>query len=136
MSQNMEIAQKTMKAATAEMVQWENRIEGMKETHNNMLRQKEALESEINRKRADFDNYISMKDSDIKKGRESMVVDQQTLLAQKEEFKKVLQQHEIDKSNYLQAVKEIEIDRTKVMENRGRVDQFIIALQRAYTLIG
>ena len=136
MSQNMEIAQKTMKAATAEMVQWENRIEGMKETHNNMLRQKEALESEINRKRADFDNYISMKDSDIKKGRESMVVDQQTLLAQKEEFKKVLQQHEIDKSNYLQAVKEIEIDRNKLIENRGRVDQFIIALQRAYTLIG
>lgn len=126
----------SLKNANIEATQWENRLEGMKETHANLVRQKQSLEDEINRKRADFDNYISMKDSEIKKARELLANDQATLASQKEDFKKLLQQHEIDKSNHQQAVKELEVEKNKVNEARARVDGFVIACQRAYSLIG
>ena len=125
-----------VKNQNIEEIQWQQRVDILKVTHENLYRQKGQLEEEMNRKRADFDNYIASKDAQYKKDHESLVAERAVLTQQREEFKKILGQHEVDKSNIAQAKMDIQTERAKVDDARSRVDQFVIALQKAYSLIG
>ena len=135
-NEKMTVAVQSLKSAQAEMVQWENRVEALKQMNENLQRQHDALEADIQKKRTDFELFMGAKDAEIKQSRATLLKDQETLAQQKAEFLDVLKKHRQEQID-LEANKKILADElAKIADRKGKIDQFVISLQRAYSLIG
>lgn len=136
MSDKTQVAVNSMKAAQAEMVQWENRLEALKMQHQSLQDQNAKLQDEITNRRTDYELFMSAKDAEVKQGRERLAVDQAEHARQKLEFIDILKNHQREKEELKQAKMDLEAEKAKLMDQRGKLESFIIAVQRAYTLIG
>lgn len=136
MSEKAAVAVQSIKAAQAEMVQWENRVAGLRSDYENLQRQNAALSAEIDRKRTDFDLYMSAKDAEIKNNRATLMADQEEHNKQKVEFLEIMKKFRQEQVDFEAQKKVLNDELAKIADRRGKIDQFVIALQRAYSLIG
>jgi len=135
MSEKTAVAIQSMKSAQTEMVQWENRIEAEKSNYNNLKRQSELLQAEIDQKRKDFENYISIQTIQLREGLAKLAEDKKVLESQREEFKNILSSHEKEKQKLAQDRLVVERDKSSVAGQKQLVNDFIQAVRRAYNLI-
>lgn len=136
MSQPLSTAMKTGKDLQAEMTQWENRRDFVKNEHDNLKLAKETLQKEIDQKTADYTLMMSSRSSELNKRAEDVAKDKSKLEESKLEFMNILKEFQRDKSGHEEAKKSLEIEKKKLDERRSRIDEFVIAFQRAYSLIG
>jgi chromosome segregation ATPase len=135
MSNQMSEAMKSAKTIQQEMVQWENRLENVRQEANNLKRQNETLDEQMALKRSDFQTYIASRETELRQGFSKLAEDQQTLEAQRNEFKASLEGHLKDKQDLAQ--KKVEDAREKVRADgrRHAIEEFIQAVRRAYNVL-
>jgi len=136
MNDKVETATRSLKAVGAEITQWENRLQFVKDEHDRLSKAKDALQAEIDRKSADYAIFISQRDAESKKMREDALHERDQMAADKAEFQKILQQFQNDKNTHLEAVSGFAADKQKVQAQIDNIRQFIIAVQRASGLLG
>lgn len=135
MSEKTAIAIQGMKAAQTEMVQWENRIEAQKQEYNNLKRQSDILQEQINSKRVDFESYISGREKELRDKLSKHETDQSTLDRQREEFKLLLSEHQKEKTNLTHEKMEFEKAKSALTGRSQLVNDFIQAVRRAYNVL-
>lgn len=124
------------KRQTAEEVQWENRVAYQKGEHDRLVKAKETLQSEIDRKTSDYSIYVSQKDAESKKIRQDALDSQEQLAKDKQEFQGILQDFQKQKAEFSEAQKGKDNDRAKVEAQMNNIREFVIAVQRACSLLG
>jgi hypothetical protein len=135
MSEKTGVAIQSMKAAQTEMVQWENRIEAIKQTYGNLQRQAEILQATMDQKRSDFENYISTREKQVREAMDKVSQDRLILDTQREEFKGILAVHEKDKMNLIQEKQQYERDKSAFSGRQQLINDFIQAVRRAYNVL-
>lgn len=136
MSQLVSEDLKTAKELKSQIVQWENRTESLKLDIESLRKQKETLESEIDAKKTDFQLYMGNRDSEVKKARELLLQEQTKLDQDKADFINILESFKREQEKLKVEKDAIAVDKNKAQDQISRVQQFVIALQRAYSLLG
>ena len=135
MTQQMTKALKSAETLQAELTQWENRVEYARNEHNNLKRQSEILQGEIDNKRTEYTNYISTHEKQIRDGLASLQTDRSTLESQRNEFKAILEAHDKEKAKLLFDKAEFVKEKSRTDGKRKLVEDFIQAVRRAYNVL-
>jgi DNA repair exonuclease SbcCD ATPase subunit len=135
MSDRSTVAIQSMKAAQAEVVQWENRIESARNEYSSLKKQCESLEQEIIAKKTDYQTYIGAREQDLRQKSEKIQQDQKILDGQREEFRLAMDAHLKDKAAHGQAKLDFEKEKAAAMGRRTAVNDFIQAVRRAYNVL-
>lgn len=136
MSEQMTTAMKTAKTLQQELVQNENRLAAVVDQVETAKRQKEKLDAEIQHKSDEYKMMMNQRDAETKQLRDAVIRDREQLESDKKDFLKLLRDLQTEK-NALEASREdFKNEQFKVADTRERVNGFIVAVQRAYTLIG
>lgn len=136
MSKDIAVVAKTARTLDAEITQWENRksfVEGEVKRLNEL---KGGLESEIAQKQSDYKIFMSQKDEESKKIRQNALDERARLDKDILLFQNVLQQFQKDKAAFVDMKNVIDAQTAKHEEQMNNVRQFIIAVQRATSLLG
>lgn len=129
-------AQRGLKAVGAEITQWENRLEYVKGEVDRLNKTKASIEAEIAQKSADYDVYIAKRDSDSKRLREDVTAEKAKLEAAKKEFQSIVADFQKEKELHLEDKQSLALQKTKSDADKDNVRQFVIAVQRASSLLG
>lgn len=135
-SESMAVAAKTMKQAQAEMVQWENTLEGIENKVKALVKQRDDIQSTIDKKLADFETTISFKRVDLQKRETALDEERKRVALAKEELDKAVKTMQTERAVVQKDRDAVEIGKKVNDARKGNIDQFVIALQRAYTLVG
>ena len=135
MSQQMTEAMKSAKTIQQEMTQWENRLETTKNDANNLRRENEILQAEIDNKRTQYAGYIADKEKSIRDRLEKLGQEHQILESKRTEFAGILSEHQKAKASLIQERSDFEKEKSKILGQKQMVDQFIQAVRLAYSLI-
>jgi hypothetical protein len=136
MSDKIETAVRGVKAINSEIVQWENRLQFVQDEVKRLSDTKNAMQAEIDKKTADYNIYIAQKDTDSKRMRQDTVADRDQLTKDKAEFLAMLEQHKKDKDSFAESKQSVDIQNAQFEEKMNNVRQFIIAVQRAFSVLG
>lgn len=123
------------KSKTAEEVQWENRIAFQKSEHDRLVKAKDMMQAEIDKKTVDYNVYLAQKDTDSKKSRQEVQDQTEQLLKDKQEFQAILQSFQMEKSAYLAEKSNTSKELAKANQKMDDIKGFIAAVQRAMTLL-
>lgn len=134
-SETMGVAAKTMKQAQQEMVQWENTLEGLQNKVKSLMVQRDQLQQTIDKKTADFEQSISFRRIELAKQAEKNELEIKKVSEAKEEVNKLVKELQIERTALNQEKDAVVIGKKVNEERKGKMDQFVIALQRAYTLV-
>ena len=135
MSQQMTEAMKSAKTIQQEMTQWENRLENLKNEANNLKRQNDILQQDIDNKRTQYAGYIADRDKSIRDGFSELANKNQVLESQRTEFVGILDAHQQEKAKLAKERSDFEKEKSAILGQKALVDNFIQAVRRAYTLI-
>lgn len=135
MSQQMTEAMKSAKTIQQEMTQWENRLETSKNEVQNLKRQSQLLQDEMDAKRVAYAGYISEKEKQIREGYNKNFEDQKVLDSQRGDFKNSLDAHMKEKALLVQEKSDFEKEKSRFYGQKQNVDGFVQAVRRAYSLI-
>lgn len=136
MSDKIDTAVRSLKVVGAEITQWENRLEFVKSEVQQQTKAKEALIADIERKSADYNIFIAQRDAESKKIRQSVLDEHAQLEQDKAEFQTILHQFQKDRVAYLDQKKTMDSQNTKHEAEMNNIREFVIAVQRACSLIG
>lgn len=136
MSAQMTEAMKSAKTIQAEMTQWENRLDVLRSDHERLSKAKDALQADIDRKTSDYEVFIAARNSDIAKLREETDNQAKELARQKEEFKTILSNFHKEKQAFEAQNHSLAGERASLEKRNAAVNDFIIAVQRALTVLG
>lgn len=136
MPQELTAAMKTAKEIERSLVQNENRLAYVQDEVKRLNTTKETMQAEIDRKTADYNIYIAQRDTDSKKMRQDVFDGQEQLAKDKAEFQKILVQFQKDKQVHLESVQGFEVNKTRNEAQMNNIREFVIAVQRACSLIG
>lgn len=135
MSAQLSEAMKTAKTIQQELVQNENRLAAVQDQIETAKRQKEKLDAEIQQKGDEYKMMMDHRDGETKKLRDAVITDREQLENDRKDFLKVLQDFQVQR-NELEAKKEaFKNDLAKSADAKNKVNDFIVAVQRAYSLI-
>jgi len=135
-SETVGTAVRGLKAVGAEITQWENRLEFVKQEVEKNTKARDSLLAEIAKKTDDFNGYMAMKDAEIKQSRTAMLAEKDELAKQKAEFQAILEQHRKDKEALSDDRKNFEIEKQKSAASAQNIQDFIQAVRRAAGLLG
>lgn len=124
------------KRQTAEEVQWENRIAYQKGEHDRLLKAKESLQAEIDRKSSDYAIHMAQVDSTSKKLRQDTLDGNNQLSRDKADFQEVLKEFQKQKQEFIDSQKETDSLKVQNEAKMNNIKEFIIAVQRACSLLG
>lgn len=136
MSDKIATAVKGVKAIDAEIVQWENRLGFVQDEVKRLSDTKEKMQSEIDQKTAYYNIYIAQKDNESKRMRQEQVESQEQLAKDKSDFMEILTQFKAEKDAFEEEKKGSENLKAQYEDKMNNVRQFIIAVQRAFSLLG
>jgi chromosome segregation ATPase len=128
-------ASKTLKDLGTQITQWENRLEIVKGEIENSRRTKDALQSEIEKKRSDFEIYINGRDAEVKKMRADLLAEREQLVKDKNEFQAILLAHRNDKNVIEEQKRQLELEKSKHAGTIQNVQEFVTAVRRAVGLL-
>lgn len=124
------------KRQTAEEVQWENRVAFQKGEHDRLVKAKEALQAEIDKKTADYAIHLAQRDSDSKKMRQDVLQDREQMDKDKSDFHEILKSFQAEKEAFLKGQEGSQNEKAKLEAEKNNIREFVIAVQRACSLIG
>jgi phage-related protein len=136
MSEKMDVAVRGVKEMNMEIVQWENRLQFVQDEVKRLNASKEAMQGEIDKKTADYNIYMAQRDAETKKIRQDVTDDRAQMDKDKAEFHKIVQQFQKEKQGVLEAKQTHEVEKAKNEAQLNNIRQFIIAVQRASSLLG
>lgn len=132
----MTTALKTAKELERNLVQHENRLAFTQDEVKRLTATKDSLQDEIAKKSADYDLYIGKRDADSKKMRQSILDEQTKLDASKHEFQTLLAAFAKERQAHMESIQGADNEKKKIERQQNDVRQFIIAVQRASSLLG
>ena len=135
MTTQMTEAMKSAKQIQTEMVQWENRVETLRQTGENLKRQNDILDEQMAAKRSDFQTYIASRETELRQGLSKLAEDQRTLEVQRNEFKNSLESHLKDKNGLAQEKSDWAKEKVRADGRRQSIEEFIQAVRRAYNVL-
>ena len=136
MSEKIATAMRGVKAVDAEIVQWENRVQFVQDEVKRLTQTKDNLEADIARKQSDYQVYVSAKDADSKKLRQDALDERAQMDKDKAEFQAILSAFKAEKDSFADTKKSVDDGKANVEERMNAIRQFVIAVQRACTLLG
>jgi uncharacterized protein (DUF3084 family) len=136
MPQELTTALKTAKDIEKQLVVAENRLAYIQEETKRLTTTRDSIQEEINKKSADYDVYIGKRDADSKKIRQDALDEQSQLLKDKTEFQTMLQAFQKERQVYMESKQGFENEKKKNELDRTNIREFIIAVQRACSVIG
>lgn len=135
-TESMGVAAKSLKQAQQEMVQWENTLEGLENKVKALVKQKDDIQATIDKKLADFETTISFKRTDYVKREAALEEEKRKVSLAKEELEKAVKVLATERAAIQKDRDTVDVLKKVFEERNGKIDQFVIALQRAYTLVG
>lgn len=124
------------KLIDAESVKLENKLEDLHKEVEQLTRAKDSLVLEVGKKTDDFNTYMAMKDSEIKKSRTQLLEEQQDFNNQKSEFQAIIKQHQETVKSFQEEKRLYEIHKLKQDSLVKNTQEFITAVRRASSLLG
>lgn len=124
------------KTKVAEEVQMENRLQFQKDEHARLLKAKEAIQAEIDKKSSDYAIHISQKDAESKRMRQEILDQYAQMEKDKKEFQEYLLEFQKQKAASENERETIKNEKAKLEQQNQNIREFIIAVQRACSLIG
>lgn len=128
--------QASEKKQTAEEVQWENRVAFNKSENDRLAKAKEALQAEIEKKSSDYAIHIAQKDMESKKLRQEVLDANEKLTHDKAEFQVILKNFQQEKASFIDGRKGLDNEKAKNEAQMNNIREFVIAVQRACSLLG
>lgn len=130
-----EVDNQTRKEIIRESVKLENELAALKEEVSALTRQKNEIQARIDKTVSDAELSLSLKRTDYLK-REERINDQIKSVNQTQtELKEAVDKLTADKEALRKERAAFEIEKASLKHRRNAIDQFIVALQRAYTLV-
>lgn len=136
MPQELTAAPKTSKELDKALVHSENRLAYAQDELKRVQQTRDTLQTEIDRKMADYNIFIAQRDAESKKIREDVLAERDQLAKDKKEFQEILQQFQKDRQVHLQSVQEFQVNKDRNEAQMNNIREFVIAVQRACSLIG
>lgn len=136
MAQELSMAMKTAKEIERNLVQSENRLAFIQDELKRITATRDSMQAEIDKKTADYNIYIAQRDADSKKMRQDVLAERDQLSKDKVEFQGILQQFQHDKQVHLESIQGFETNKTRNEAQMNNIREFIIAVQRACSLLG
>lgn len=136
MSSELSTALKTAKDIEKQLTVAENRLAYVQDETKRLVATREKQQAEIDQKTADYNIYISQRDTDSKKMRQDVLDGQTQLDKDKVEFQGILQSFQTEKRAYESAREGFSNEQKKTGAQMDNIRQFIIAVQRASSLLG
>jgi archaellum component FlaC len=125
-----------MKTLDKDLVLAENELQAVREEVERLNKAKDALQSEIEKKTADYNIHFSGRDAESKRKHQDVLLQSEQLVKDKQEFQAMLQQFQKDKAAFSDSKKTIDIQNAKYAEQINNVQQFLTAIKRAYSVLG
>lgn len=119
-----------------EMTQWENSKVSLEKKLVDLQKQCETVQKQIEQKTADAQIFIAGKHNDIAKAREALEEERKKLGFAKEELASQVKALQTEKGEVEKRREEAIRSERIAKDMRSKIDQFVIATQRAYSLIG
>lgn len=135
MSEKIGMAVQSMKAANAEFVQMENRLMAIRSEVEDLKRQKEELQKAIDAKMADANLRFTERQSQIRTQEEELEAKRQKLEADSAAFMAALTQAKRERAQLDKEKEDFTNEKNRTSADRAGIDQFVIALQRAYSVL-
>jgi len=136
MPQELTAGMKAAKEIERSLVQNENRLAYIQSEVKRLSEAKEKVEADIKEKMSNYDIFIAQRDSESKKIRQAVMDDRDQLAKEKEEFKGILAKFQAEKATHLESVQGFETNKTRNEAQMNNIREFIIAIQRACSLLG
>jgi hypothetical protein len=136
MPQEMTVAMKTAKEIEKNLTVAENRLAYVQEECKRFAATKENLQGEVDKKVADYNMYVAAKDAETKKLRQDVFQEREQMEKDKVEFQSILQKFKLEQNALASAKEEFDNDKRKTGAQVDNIRQFIIAVQRASSLLG
>lgn len=136
MAQELSAAMKTAKDIERQLTVAENRLAYVQDECKRLGTTRDAQQAEIDRKTADYNIYISQRDTDSKRMRQDVLEERAQMDKDKVDFQALLIQFQKDKQGLEQVRHDFEVEKAKNVTQTENIRQFIIAVQRACSLLG
>lgn len=130
------VAMKTAKTINQELVVAENRVEFLKAEEIRLKKSNEATRDEIDKKSQDYSIYMGQKDAETKQLRANLLVEREQFSKEKADFMGILQDHQKEKAALASEKHAFESEKSKHTGQVENVQQFVIAIRRAVSLLG
>jgi len=124
------------KAQDAEFTRLDNKKQFMEDEVKRLTQTRDELQEKIDSQMANYNMYIAQRDSESKKFRQEVLDEKSTLESEKAEFQAVLEQFKKDKAVLAEQKSGFEREREKSVAEKDNIRQFVIAVQRACSLLG
>lgn len=118
------------------LVQIENKVAYMQSELKRVTENKEKVEAEIKEKMSNYDIFIAQRDMESKNIRQAVLDDRDKLAEDKEEFKNILAKFQTERASHIESVNGFETNKLRNEAQMNNIRQFIIAVQRACSLLG
>lgn len=136
MSNEIGIAVAANKKTQAEMIQWENMLESMKSKVADLSRQRDEIQKQIDQKVANTNIIISEQRGKIDADRVFVQGEREKLEAGKKEVASQIDVLRTERAEFQKEKDEAKVMVDKAQFAKNKVDQFIISVQRAFTVFG
>jgi chromosome segregation ATPase len=136
MASELGTALKSAKEVDRQLTVAENRFAYVQEEIKRATENKEKLNSEITVKKAEYDMYIAGKDAEWKKVRQDVLDERAQLDKDKVEFQGILQKFKLEQNALASDRETFENDKRKTGAQVENIKQFVMAVQRACSLLG
>lgn len=136
MAQELSIALKTAKDIERQLTVAENRLAYVQDECKKLATTKEALQGDIERKTSDYNIFMAQRDVETKKMRQDVFEERAQMDKDKAEFQGILQKFKLEQNALASTREEFENDKRKTGAQLDNIRQFIIAVQRASSLLG
>lgn len=125
-----------LKKVHQEMTQWENSKVSLEKKLVDLQKQCETVQKHIDQKTADIQIYISEKHASIAKANELIKEENVKLANARAELASQVEALRVERQAVEKIREEGILAQRAAKDHRNKIDQFIIATQRAYSLIG
>ena len=135
MPQELTVALKTAKDIEKQLTVAENRLAYVQDETKRLIATRDKQQAEIDEKTANYNIFISQRDTDSKRMRQEIQDQHVQLEKDKAEFQGILQQFQQSKKALQVERDAFENDKRKTGAQTNSIREFIIAVQRASSLL-
>lgn len=126
----------SMKKAQGEMVQWENMLESIKAKVTDLSRQRDEVHKQIDLKVSNANIVMSEQRSKLDAERQFVQSEREKLEQGKKEISAQIDVFRTEKAAFTAEKEAAQRLLAAAKQSRSNVDQFIIAVKRAYDVLG
>jgi predicted nucleic acid-binding Zn-ribbon protein len=135
MSEKLAVAEKNMKDINQEITIWSNRLASMKNDLDGLQKQKEELEGQIARQKNDTQTWLDAQRSLLKKQENAHSEERKKIAQAKAELETMVAEATAIKIEAQNAKSEAEKIGNIVQSRKNKLDNFVVSVQRAYSLV-